>query len=218
MRKCCCCDVRVASVFLGTLNLIGSVLIMIPLTSFLAETDVDGLNPIEDNRRNIENVFEDLLRGHNWTMQNYPTIMRSAREWFPTAALIAAALAAVSATAALMLILGVRCKVRCLMIPYLVLTMFDIILAGSGGIVIVVALFVSDIIPGVVSALVYLFLAVISLYSWAAVLAAFKLVGQEGYMYTPAPSKPVADYYPSAPQHFDMGEYRNRSEYRNRFG
>ena len=39
-------------------------------------------------------------------------------------------------------------KVRCLMIPFLVLTMFDIILAGSGGIVVVVALFFSDIIPG----------------------------------------------------------------------
>ena len=41
-----------------------------------------------------------------------------AREWFPTAALIAAALAAVSATAALMLILGVRCKVGSLLGVY----------------------------------------------------------------------------------------------------
>lgn len=218
MRKCCCCDVRTASILLGTLNLIASVLVMIPLTSYLAESDVEGLNPIRDNQKYIENVMEDLLRGHNWTMHSYPDIMKSAREWFPTAALIAAALAAVSATAALMLILGVRCKVRCLMIPFLVLTMFDIILAGSGGIVVVVALFFSDIIPGVVSALVYLILAVLSLYSWTAVLAAFKLVGQEGYMYTPAPSKPGPDYYPSAPQHFDMDEYRDRREYRNRFG
>ena len=35
-----------------------------------------------------------------------------------------------------------------MMVPYLVLTMLDIILAGAGGIVIVVALFYANIIPG----------------------------------------------------------------------
>jgi hypothetical protein len=34
------------------------------------------------------------------------------------------------------------------MIPFLVLTMLDIIFAGAGGIIIVVALFYSTLIPG----------------------------------------------------------------------
>ena len=42
-------------------------------------------------------------------------------------------------------------KVRFMMVPYLVLTMLDIILAGAGGIVIVVALFYANIIPGEIS-------------------------------------------------------------------
>jgi hypothetical protein len=35
-----------------------------------------------------------------------------------------------------------------MLVPYLALTMVDIIVAGSGGIVIVVALFWSNVVPG----------------------------------------------------------------------
>ena len=35
-----------------------------------------------------------------------------------------------------------------MLVPYLALTMVDIIVAGSGGIIIVVALFWSNIVPG----------------------------------------------------------------------
>jgi hypothetical protein len=218
MRKCCCCGVKTASVILGTYNLFLSLLVIIPLASFLAESEVPNLNPIQDNQKYIENVLEDILREHSWTMQSYQDIMRSAREWWPTMVLIALSLAAVSATSARRLILGVRCQVRSLMVPYLVLTMLDIILAGAGGIVIVVALFYANIIPGVVSALVYVILAVLSLYSWTAVLAAYQILGETDYGYAPAPSKPgPGDYYPSAPQHFDMEDYRDSNAKRNRF-
>jgi hypothetical protein len=40
-------------------------------------------------------------------------------------------------------------QVRWMLLPYLALTMVDIIVAGSGGIIIVVALFCSNIVPGV---------------------------------------------------------------------
>jgi len=160
----------------------------------------------------------DILREHNWTHQTYPQIMDNFRLYLPTGVLVAAALAAVSATAAFMLILGARCQLRCLLIPWLVLSMLDIVLAGGLGIILVVALFYANVIPGAVSAVVYLLLAVLSLYSWAAVLAAYKILGYDDYMYSPAPSKPVPDYYPSAPQHFDMGEYRTMREYRKQFG
>ncbi len=64
--------------------------------------------------------------------------------------------------------------------------------------------------PGIVSLVVYLVVAVLSLYSWAAVLATYRLISNQGYMYSPAPVKPIysTDYYPSAPQQFVMDEYR----------
>ena len=65
---------------------------------------------------------------------------------------------------------------------------------------------------GIVSLVVYLVVAVLSLYSWAAVLATYRLISHQGYYeYSLAvPAKPAygADYYPSAPQHFVMEEYR----------
>ena len=59
--------------------------------------------------------------------------------------------------------------------------------------------------------MVYLVVAVLSLYSWAAVLATYRLISNPGYNYSPAPVKPAygTDYYPSAPQHFVMEEYRS---------
>jgi len=209
--------VRTASVLLGALNLVFCCLIQIPLIAYVADTDVPGLNPIKENEKVLENVLEDTLRGHNWTAHNYLEIMASARQYFPLVAQILAALAGISATAALFMILGVRCKVRLLMLPYLALTMVDIVVAGAGGIVIVVALFIANLIPGLVSLAVYLIVAVLSLYSWATVLAAFKIVGQEEYMPV-FNSKQDHGYYPSAPQQFDMDEYRDRSHYRHRFG
>ena len=47
-------------------------------------------------------------------------------------------------------------QVRCLMIPFLILSMVDIILSGTVGIVVVVALFHIHIVHGVVSLAVYL--------------------------------------------------------------
>jgi len=218
MRHCCCCGVKTAAIILGALNLLGSVLLLFPLSTYLADTDVPNINPIKHNEKYLEIVAEDILREHNWTAHNYHTIMQFSRDWFPTAALIAASLVAVSATASLLLILGVRCQVRSLMVPFLVLTMLDIVVSGALGVIVVVALFYANIIPGIVSMAVYIIIAALSLYSWAAVLAAYKELGPTEYIYTPV-SKP-ADYYPSAPQHFnmgDMGDYRKMNK-QERFG
>jgi len=218
MRQCCCCNVQTGSIILGTLNLVVSILVLIPLSAYLADSDIPQLNPIKENAKYIENILEDSLREHNWTDKSYEDIMATFREYWPTAALILASIAAVSATASMMLILGVRCRIRCLMIPFLVLTMLDIISSGAGGIIVVVALFYSSLVPGIVSAVVYTVLAVLSLYFWAVVLAAYKMIGAEEYMYSPAPTKPVPEYYPSSPQTFDMGDYGREQHYhRNQY-
>ena len=107
----------------------------------------------------------------------------------------------------------VHFQARCMMVPFLILTMVDIILAGAVGIVVVVALFYLNTIPGVVSAVVYVMVAVVSLYSWAVVLAAYKQLGKETeYVYSPVTqgkNNHHPEYYPSAPQHFVLEEYRD---------
>ena len=100
-----------------------------------------------------------------------------------------------------------------MLVPFLILSMVDIILAGAVGIVVVVALFYLNTIPGVVSAVVYVMVAVVSLYSWAVVLAAYKQLGKEtAYVYSPvtqAKHSHHPEYYPSAPQTFVLEEYRD---------
>jgi len=77
---------------------------------------------------------------------------------------------------------------------------------------VVVALFFLNTIPGAVSLVVYVMVAVVSLYSWAVVLAAYREVANEEYTYNPVstgkPAYHQPEYYPSAPQHFVMEEYR----------
>ena len=90
--------------------------------------------------------------------------------------------------------------------------MIDIVLSGTVGVVVVVAMFYLATVPGVVSAVVYVTLAVVSLYCWAIVLSAYKQLGQAagqaGYVYSPvSAAKEMPPYYPSAPQYFVMEEY-----------
>ena len=86
------------------------------------------------------------------------------------------------------------------MVPFLILTMLDIILSGTLGIVVVVALFYVNTVHGAVSLAVYLVTAIVALYCWATVLSAFKLLAsgsRERYDYSPVtPSKDVPQYYP----------------------
>ena len=85
--------------------------------------------------------------------------------------------------------------------PFLILSMLDIILSGTVGIVVVVALFYIQLVYGGVATVVYLLAAVVSLYCWATVLSAYKYLGtsldQSGYTYSPVtPSKEIPQYYP----------------------
>jgi len=211
MRKCCfCCQVKTGSVILGLANFVLPVLAIIPLAGYWSNTDIDGLNFIKVNQKQLEFVLEDSLKSLSWTADSYKEVMAQVEQYFPTLIIVATIYASVIALFSFLMVTGVRCEVRCLMVPYLVLGMVDIILAGAAGVVVVVALFYVNIIPGVVSALVYVLVAVLSLYSWAVVLAAYKQLGSEEYVYNPvSPVKHNHEYYPSAPQHFVMEEYRD---------
>jgi len=219
MRKCCCCSVKTGAVLLGLLNFILPVLVSIPLIGFLAKTDVPGLDFIQENYMVFRKVVSDSLKGHEWTADKYPDIMKKLDEIFPTLVLSCTVYAGVTALFSFLMVLGVRCESRCLMVPFLVLSMVDIIVAGAAGVVVVVALFTLNTIPGAVSLVVYLMVAIVSLYSWAVVLAAYKQVANDEYTYNPVstvkPAYHQPEYYPSAPQQFVMEEYRDLRDQKN---
>ena len=88
------------------------------------------------------------------------------------------------------------------MVPFLILSILDIIISGTGGIVVVVALFYINTVHGAVALAVYLMAAVVALYCWATILIAFKVLAsssldRSAYIYSPVtPSKDVPQYYP----------------------
>ena len=139
---------------------------------------------------------------HDWTKEDVSSIMTSVREWFPTIILVCAVYVGVTALFALLLVVGVCSRLRCLMVPFLILSMLDIVLSGTGGIVVVVALFQLSTIHGLVSLAVYLVSAVVSLYCWATVLSAYKYLANSSprgssYSYSPVtPAKDIPQYYP----------------------
>eukprot|EP00092_Neocalanus_flemingeri_P025545 GFUD01027695.1.p1 GENE.GFUD01027695.1~~GFUD01027695.1.p1 ORF type:complete len:220 (-),score=64.84 GFUD01027695.1:360-1019(-) len=214
MRNCCCCSVKAGAVILGFLNFIVPVLIIVPLAGYWSGTDIDGLDVLKDNQKVLEKVFEDSLKSHSWTQDSAGEIMFNLRAWFSTLVVLGTVYAGVTALFSFLVVLGVCCEARCLLVPFLILSMVDIVLAGAVGVVVVVALSYLNTIPGVVSAVVYVMVAVVSLYSWAVVLAAYKQLGKEtSYVYSPVTHSKHAhhhpEYYPSAPQHFVLEEYRD---------
>ena len=68
-----------------------------------------------------------------------------------------------------MMICGVQCDMRGLMIPYLVIQMLYIILAIVIGIAATILIFFFNLIMGIVAAAVVLILAFLFIYFWAAV-------------------------------------------------
>ena len=142
----------------------------------------------------------DSLKIHDWTRDEVSSIVASVRDWFPTLILVAAVYVGVTALFAFLLVVGVCAKVRCLMVPFLVLSMLEIILSGTLGIVAVVALFQLSTIHGLVSLAVYLVSAIVSLYCRATVLSAYEYLGSNnplGYTYSPVnPAKDIPQYFP----------------------
>ena len=122
-------------------------------------------------------VVSDSLKSHVWTVDKHELIMAQLEDLFPTLVLACTVYSGVTALFSFLMVLGVKCESRCLMIPFLILSMVDIIVAGAAGVVVVVALFFLNTIPGAVSLVVYVMVAVVSLYSWAVVLAAYREVG-----------------------------------------
>ena len=141
------------------------------------------------------------LKRHAWTRDNVADIKTILEDSYEYAVIAGIAYTGATILASFCLTVAVCSKVRCLMIPFLILSKLDIILCGTVGILVVVALFYINMVHGVVATVVYVVCALLSLYCWAVVLSAYKLLGSlgdtQGYTYSPVTlAKEMPAYYP----------------------
>lgn len=210
MRKCCCCiSVHVGSLLLGILGLLICALELVVIIPFLL--DCEEFNPIEENSRQFFYIVEKMLQEQlNMTSNETQEIVAHGEEWLSTAMLVEAASAGIYLVVCLLMVIGVGCRSRCLMLPYLIVQMFvSVVFALVGGAITVILFMYFPWALGLISLVVFLVATFLFIYFWCAVQKAFVELGNRDYMYSPAPMKPIYNpkdrrYQPSAPQQFSM--------------
>ena len=172
MRKCCCCiPILGGATTLGLVALVLCALEFVVTIPFLADISINTFNPLKGN---IEYLYEQIdfaleqVINHTDT-QLRETIMKEIRDYTWTAVLCEAISTGVYFSIALMMICGIQCDMRGLMIPYLVIQMIYIILAIVIGVAATVLIFYFNLIMGIVASAVLLILAFLFIYFWAAV-------------------------------------------------
>lgn len=209
MRKCCCCiSVHVGAIFLGILGvllILGELALLIPYL-----LNMDGFNPIGNNMNSALYQFEDMLKRQNFSQGEADEItdLVENNAWYVL--LAEACFAALFGLVSFFMVIGVQCKQRWLMVPYLVLQMFCIVTFLIFCIITCVLLFFISIIMCSIAAVIFFLMAFLMIYFWAAVQKSYVELGNRDYMYSPAPVKPIYNpgdqhrYQPTAPQQFHM--------------
>ncbi len=208
MRRCCCCvSVHAGACVLGILGVVLTLLELIVLVPYLLE--VDSFNPIQENLKSMFYVFEDLLREEGYPEDQVTEISNTVEKYTWLSLLTETCFAAVFLIVCVLMVCGVVCKRRGLMIPYLAVQLLVVLLFIVVGIAVTVFLFFLNVVMACVALGVLLVASFLFLYYWKAVLNAFVELGNRDYMYSPAPIKPICNpgehkYQPSAPQQFNM--------------
>ena len=111
------------------------------------------------------------------------------------------------------MMIGASCQVRGLMVPYLILQMIVFILWILTGAAVTLGLCFVNAIVAVIAGVTVLISSGLLLYFWMAVQRAYVELGNNDYMYSPAPIKPMTQYNdgrgyypPTSPQHFQMDD------------
>ena len=206
---------KTGALLLGIWNFVLPLLAAIPLVGYLVNTDVPVLNVIQENYQTLLKGVSDFLKGHVWTEEKHEQILAEVENIFPTLVLVTTVFTGVFALSSSLMVIGLMCKRQCLMVFFLILSMIGIIVAATAGGVIVVALFFLNTIPGTVSLVVYVILAVVFFFSWAVVLFAYKEVASASG-YDPVSTVKPSFFHPeypsgSAAQNFVLKEYRHAS-------
>jgi len=212
MRRCCCCiSVHVGSVILGLVAVVLAGLELAVLIPYLL--DLEDFNPIGKHMDTAEKIIEETLKDNNLTQSMTDDIMAAFRDHISTALITETVLAGIYALFAILMIAGVKSRVRCLMLPYLIYQMLAFIIAVLAGIAVTVGLFFMSAIMGGIATGIVLVASFLFLYFWLAVQTAYVEIGNRDYMYSPAPVKPIYNppggggnswQTPNAPQHFQM--------------
>lgn len=204
---------------MGLIALVLCALEFVVTIPYLADIDPEIWNPL---KKNIEYLNHHIEGGfklfYNNDTAKVEGIMAEVEEYYWPAILSEAISTGIYFILSFMMICGIHCDIRGLMIPYLVVQMLYIILAIIIGIGATVVLCYSETIMGIVCAAVVLILAFLFIYFWVAVQKAYIELGNRDYMYSPAPIKPTYNpghhhngsggggLYPTVPQHFQMQE------------
>jgi len=234
MRKCCCCiSVHIGSAILGFIGLIICSLELVVLLPFILRScEVIDSNPFEDYY--IDNpywrtIFEEetLKEVMKLSPENATMVMAYVDMYKLSVSIGFSVEAGIYWLCCLLMMIGVLCRIRWAMLPYLVVQMLCILAMVLSMVGITVVLFMnsnhefgnSDLnywVVGIVFSVVTLVITALLFYFWAAVQRAYMELGNNDYMYSPAPIKPVgvghydgrghADHYPTSPQHFAMDE------------
>ncbi len=102
-----------------------------------------------------------------------------------------AVLAVIYMTFAVLMIAGVKCRKRGLMLPYLIMQLLSVLLFVVLGVGLTVGLFFVSYIMGAISTGIFLIATFLFIYFWLTVQRAYKEIGNRDYMYSPAPVKPI---------------------------
>jgi len=213
-RTCCCCiPVLGGATLIGLIGTLLSLAYMAPLVAYKAKIDPAVFNPIEANIKHLEwgleTGFKDINKklGLNLTEEDIVSFKDEiVEEYLPTALLADLVATGVYVVICALMVIGVLCDMRGMMIPYLMVQMLFIIVAIIVLLGLTVALFFIKVMMGIVMAAVLLIFSFLLVYYWVSVQQAYVELGNRDYMYSPAPTKPYngSHNYPSAPQSFQM--------------
>jgi len=214
MRKCCCCiSVHVGATILGLIGFLICLLELAVLVPYLLEIDKETFNPIQENLESFYFTLEKTLKENLVDQNDIDMVLANAREYSWHAFLGAAVESGVYALVCLLMMIGASCQVRGLMVPYLILQMVCIISMVCLGTGVTIGLCFINLIVGVIAGVVVLVVAILLIYFWVAVQKAYVELGNNDYMYSPAPIKPMTQYNdgrgyypPTSPQHFQMDD------------
>lgn len=209
MRKCCCCiSVHTGALILGSLAVLLSLLELVVLIPYFLQ--IEEFNPIEGNLNHFYYVFQKFLLEHNVTSERAADIVDNVKEWTWVALLSEALFAGIYILISLSMIIGVQCRMRGLMLPYLIVQMIIVIVFVVFTVGVSVLVFFVNVIMASVLLVVSLVTSFLFIYFWAAVQKSYLELGNGDWEYEPTPVKPIYNpsrddrYHPSAPQHFNM--------------
>jgi len=173
---------------IGVVALVLCALEFVVTIPYLANIDPETFNPIE---KNIKYMFDQIeytvkqMTDNDTKLTN--GIMEEVREYTWTTIMSEAVSTGIYFIISLMMICGIQCDMRGLMIPYLIIQMLYIILAIIIGVAVTVLFFYYYLIMGIVAAAVVLILSFLFIYFWVQVQKAYIELGTRDYMYSPAP-------------------------------